>query len=70
MSKESAQIIKNFLYENDLTIAQFAKIVDLCRWTIYKYLNGGNIQPKVARRMERLTTSGYKISLKSKKLLQ
>ena len=38
MSEKSGKIIQNFLFENDLTIAEFAEIVDLCRWTIYKYL--------------------------------
>ena len=70
MSEKSAKIIQNFLHENKLTIAEVAEIFDLCRWTIYKYLEGGDIQPKVARRIERLTREGYKISLKSKKLLE
>ncbi len=70
MSQESAKIIKEFLHQNCISIAEFAYIVDLSRWTIYKYLKGGNIQPKAARKIEVKVLHEYHILLPHEKLLQ
>lgn len=70
MSKESAKIIKDFLQLHRISITEFAKVTDLSRWSIYKYLKGGNIQPKAARKMEKNILEEYRIFLPHEKLLK
>ena len=61
MSEESARVIKLFLDTHNISIAEFARVTDLSRWTIYKYLKGGRIQPKAARKMEKTILEHYRI---------
>lgn len=70
MTKESAQVIKEFLHTNRITISEFARVTDLSRWSIYKYLKGGNIQPKAARKMEQKILEEYRVFLPHEKLLK
>ncbi len=70
MSKESAQVIKEFLQRNNVTITEFAQFIDVCRLTVYKYLKGGKIQRKVAKRINTAVSYHYGISIPMDKLLK
>ncbi len=53
MSEKSAKIIQQFICDNRFSKAAFARVTGLARFTIYKYLAGGNVHPSSARKMEK-----------------
>lgn len=68
MTKKSAQILKDFLYSNKVTITEFAKVCEISRWSVYKYLSGENIHPKTAKKIETKILQTYRIFLPAEKL--
>ncbi len=70
MTKESGEIIKRFLQRYHMTVTTFASVTDLSRWTVHKYLKGGNIQPKAAKKINKAILFHYGVSLPIKKLLE
>ena len=69
MSEKSAEVIKNFLKTECLSISEFARLTGLCRFTIYKYLEGGNVHPKAARKIENGLKENLRIFLPAEKLI-
>lgn len=52
MSEESARVLKQFLKNNNLSISEFARISEISRFSVYKYLDGSNIHPKTAKKIK------------------
>ena len=69
MSQKSAQLLKNFLHTHSITISEFARITDVSRFSIYKYLSGSPISRKVALRIEKNVLEKYRICLPHEKLI-
>lgn len=53
MSEKSAKYLKNFLWDNHISITNFARLADIARFTVYNYLKGGNVRPKTARHIKK-----------------
>jgi len=47
--------LKNWLYKNKVTKVEFAEKVEVCRDTIYRWLNGTVPSRYAAKRIERVT---------------
>lgn len=69
MSEKSARLVKDFLYDNRITISEFARVTGLSRTTLYNYLKGGNIHPKAAKKIEDGVQKTYRILLHWEKLI-
>lgn len=55
MSQQSARIIKFYLTSNSITVKEFARKTHLSHTSIHKFLNGTNIHPISARKIEKYT---------------
>lgn len=69
MSQQSAEVLKHFMHIHSVSVAEFARAVDVSRFSIYRYLKGAKIQPKVARRMEENILKNYRVFLPHEKLI-
>ena len=69
MSENSAQVLKDFLKKNHITQTEFCTVTEISRFSLYKYLRGGNIHPKKAHKIEQKILEKYRIFLPHEKLI-
>jgi len=69
MSEKSAGVIRQFLETNKISQSEFARVTGLSRFSIYKYLGGGKIHPKAAKKIEEKVLEKYRIFLPHEKLI-
>ncbi len=69
MSDKSAQVIKEFLQLHCMTISDFSRFTGMSRYTIHKYLKGGNVHPVAASKMEENLLANKRIFFPREKLI-
>lgn len=69
MSQKSAELIKNFLENFNVTISDFARVTGVSRASVYKYLAGEPIHKKQAKMIEEGLTKKYRFLLPYEKLI-
>lgn len=69
MSEKSADTIRNFLNQHNVTISEFAKVADISRTSVHKYLSGTRIHPKTARKIEKRILDFYRVFLPYENLI-
>jgi predicted transcriptional regulator len=69
MSHKSAEYIEKFLHDHHLTISAFARMADISRLSVYKYLSGSRIHPKTAKKIEDNLLKNFRVFLPSEKLI-
>lgn len=69
MSDKSARVLKEFLQQNRITKSEFCRVADISRFSLYKYLAGGNIHPKAAKKIEQNILETFRIFLPHEKLI-
>lgn len=69
MSDKSARVLKEFLQQNRITKSEFCRVADISRFSLYKYLAGGNVHPKTAKKIEQNILETYRMFLPHEKLI-
>jgi hypothetical protein len=61
MSEKSAQVLKEYLKKNRWSKRAFAEACGVCRFSIFKYLNGANMQHRIAEKIVAVSNKEIKL---------